>query len=104
MFRMAFYWRQLEAKGRLMRDAAFIAVLDSKPHRETGQYNEAADCVVYDVPIQLIEQQLPKIEQTLIGLKHCRQTNRWPGYQDQPLFVPNWAMEPDAEVDWSTVE
>ncbi len=91
VFKTAFYWLMLRQNGIEATEVKLIAVQDSVPVGD-GSFNEAADCVVYPVPMIAIENQFAEIERLLTEYKRCVDMDLWPGVQGQPLVIPNWAM------------
>ena len=89
--RLAFYWLLLRECGREINEVKIIAVQDSKP-LEDGTYNEAPECVVNNVPMIAIENQVDVIRRLLGEYQDCQLQDRWPGIADGPLVIPNWSM------------
>ena len=91
VFRKAFYWLLLRECGREINEVKIIAVQDSKP-LEDGTYNEAPECVVNNVPMIAIENQVDVIRQKLGEYRACVLEDSWPGIADGELVIPNWSM------------
>lgn len=95
LFKMAFYWLLLRENNVEADAAYFIAVQDSIPLGD-GSWNEAADCVVYEIPMIALENQFSEVQRLLTEYRQCTEANRWPGIPNGPLVIPNWAMhEPE---------
>ena len=91
VLRLAFYWLLLRECGREINEVKVIAVQDSKP-LEDGTYNEAPECVVYNVPMIAIENQVDVIQRLLGEYRACVLEDSWPGIADGELVIPNWSM------------
>lgn len=99
VFKMAFYWRLLAANGIECDQVFLIAVQDARPHKDTGEYSDAADCAVYEIPMVAIENQMANIDRLLREFQECEQSGEWPGVPNGDLHIPNWAMEEAELVD-----
>lgn len=98
VFKMAFYWRLLVANGIDIDEIKLIAVQDTLQH-DDGSWSDAPECVVYDVPLIAIENQMTKLERLLEDYKACLAMDDWPGVPDGELAIPNWSMEEMDLVD-----
>lgn len=90
LFSMAFYWLLLQQYGTEADSVQFIAVQDAVPLGD-GSFNEAADCVVYDIPLIALENEFPEIERLFGEYKTCLANDVWPGIPNGPLHIPNFA-------------
>lgn len=76
----------------------YIVVLDCKPNKE-GQYSHAADCVVVNVPIIVMENQEPIIRRLIAEYEHSLATDSWPGMSGYDYEVPSWDMSDEQFED-----
>jgi hypothetical protein len=75
----------------------YIVVLDSKPVE--GQYREAADCVIVDVPPIVLDNQLPLIHKVIRQYQDCQKDGIWPGLSGYTYEPPIWDMSEEQFED-----
>lgn len=66
------------------------------------------DCVVYRVPDAVLESGLEHARKVINQYKDCQTSGIWPGVDKGEevvdLYVPNWAMPEEQELDWSGID
>ena len=62
------------------------------------------DCCVYEVPEAAMDHSRKEVSRILADMKKCQATGVWPGVDrgesPLPLYVPNWAMPDDDDLEW----
>lgn len=62
------------------------------------------DCCVYQMPEDMLDAGLKEVWRVLEQYKRCLDEDKWPGVDQGespvPLFVPNWAMPEDDNLEW----
>ena len=94
-FKMAVY-RELVRQNRFDNFACQLIAIESQP---------PFDCVVYEVPPELLDQKLDDVRDVLTRYKRAKKADRWLGVQDGvssplPLFVPNYDMADEDALQW----
>ncbi len=92
-YSLAFYQELARLETGIVPDVSIIAIEPEGDH----------DCVVYDIPQQLLDNELKHIRAHLNQYKACLKSGMWPGVDGGkpriPLYVPNWAMMDEQDID-----
>lgn len=93
-FQMAFY-REMYYQNVGFRPPVYIIAVET---------DDDFDCCAYEVPDQLLDDNLTRVKLALRDYKTAKAYNRWPGVDRGakgalPLWVPNWAMSEDETDD-----
>ena len=95
---LAFYEDGLRANGIEPADVPHLIVVESSmPH----------DVLVYRMPPHVIETGRHEYKTLLAKLKHCRETNHWPGRAEAPIdfVMPAWhGTDEDDDLDYGETE
>ena len=103
LFKIALYVLLLKESKEVVREVKLIGVIDSK-RREDGKYNHCPDCVVYDIPNIVWENQYDRIKKVMQLYKQCKERGVWPGISgnrpvnvrgEVDLDIPLWSMPED---------
>ena len=96
-FKDALHRMLLHENEMLTQYFAYIVVLDSKPVE--GQYREAADCIVVNVPDIVLDNQSPLIHKVIRQYQDCQKSCVWPGVDGYNYEPPIWDMSEDQFED-----
>ncbi len=92
--RFAFYRSVLRAVDIDITRFKIIAVENVYPH----------DCVVFDLPVELIDAQVGKMHQAIAEYAQAKDTGVWPGIAEtMQLPVPDYAFGDEEPTDWGGV-
>lgn len=96
-FKDAFHRELLRWNDLRVDRFAYIVVLDSRP--VDGQYREAADCVVVNVPEIVLDNQVPLINKVIRQYQDCQKSGVWTGLDGYNYEPPVWDMSEDQFED-----